>query len=91
MSIVPGEQGSLQSPSFLLLALISVVSPCTEQGWTCCPKGWKRFQKSCYFFSNDTMHGIASEQNCTGMGSHLAQKKLHLASRKNPSEMTSLA
>ncbi|NXP27464.1 CLC4D protein, partial [Scytalopus superciliaris] len=40
--------------------------------WTCCPKGWKRFQKSCYFLSLDSMPWEDSEQNCTGMGSHLA-------------------
>ncbi|XP_010020942.1 PREDICTED: C-type lectin domain family 6 member A-like [Nestor notabilis] len=46
-------------------------SPHTEEGWTCCPKGWKRFQGSCYFISGDAMSWAASEQNCTGMGSHL--------------------
>ncbi|NXL68127.1 CLC4E protein, partial [Chordeiles acutipennis] len=45
--------------------------PCTERGWTCCPKGWKRFQESCYYLSSDIMSGAESEQNCTGMGSHL--------------------
>ncbi|NXM69092.1 CLC4D protein, partial [Serilophus lunatus] len=39
--------------------------------WTCYPKGWKRFQKSCYFLSTDRMPWVESEQNCTGMGSHL--------------------
>nr|XP_009936169.1 PREDICTED: C-type lectin domain family 4 member E-like [Opisthocomus hoazin] len=43
-----------------------------KQGWTCCPKGWKRFQKSCYYLSADLMPLAESEQNCTGMGSHLA-------------------
>ncbi|NWI52917.1 CLC4E protein, partial [Calyptomena viridis] len=47
------------------------ICPCTDQGWTCCPKGWKRFQKNCYFLSPDTMSWDESEQNCTGMGSHL--------------------
>ncbi|NXL34623.1 CLC4D protein, partial [Glaucidium brasilianum] len=47
------------------------VSPCTEQGWTCCPNGWKRFQRSCYYISDDTMPWAESVQNCTGMGSHL--------------------
>ncbi|NXQ99631.1 CLC4A protein, partial [Sagittarius serpentarius] len=42
-----------------------------EQGWTCCPKGWKHFQKSCYYLSDDLMPSVESEQNCTGMGSHL--------------------
>ncbi|XP_059672716.1 C-type lectin domain family 4 member D-like [Gavia stellata] len=41
------------------------------RGWTCCPKGWKRFQKSCYYMSDDRMRWDKSEQNCTGMGSHL--------------------
>ncbi|KFW01149.1 C-type lectin domain family 4 member E, partial [Eurypyga helias] len=39
--------------------------------WTCCPKGWERFQKSCYFLSEDAMPMAESVQNCTGMGSHL--------------------
>ncbi|NXF10420.1 CLC4E protein, partial [Smithornis capensis] len=39
--------------------------------WMCCPKGWKRFQGSCYFLSPDMMSLEESEQNCTGMGSHL--------------------
>ncbi|NWR40766.1 CLC4D protein, partial [Tachuris rubrigastra] len=39
--------------------------------WMCCPKGWKRFQNSCYFLSPDKMSWADSEQNCTGMGSHL--------------------
>ncbi|NWS18724.1 CLC4E protein, partial [Pachyramphus minor] len=39
--------------------------------WMCCPKGWKRFQNSCYFLPLDTMSWADSEQNCTGMGSHL--------------------
>ncbi|NXV25157.1 CLC6A protein, partial [Cepphus grylle] len=47
------------------------VSPYTEQGWMCCPNGWKRFQKSCYYLSTDTMFWVESVQNCTGMGSHL--------------------
>ncbi|XP_064265961.1 C-type lectin domain family 4 member E-like [Passer domesticus] len=40
-------------------------------GWTCCPKGWRRFQRSCYFLSPDTMSWPESEQNCSGMGSQL--------------------
>ncbi|KFP85770.1 C-type lectin domain family 4 member D, partial [Acanthisitta chloris] len=39
--------------------------------WTCCPKGWKRFQGNCYYLSPDRMSWVESEQNCTGMGSHL--------------------
>ncbi|KFQ57071.1 PREDICTED: C-type lectin domain family 4 member A-like [Nestor notabilis] len=49
----------------------SAVPEGKEEGWTCCPKGWKRFQGSCYFISGDAMSWAASEQNCTGMGSHL--------------------
>ncbi|NWV08554.1 CLC4E protein, partial [Ptilonorhynchus violaceus] len=49
----------------------SAVPQGTERGWTCCPKGWKRLQKSCYFLSLDKMNWAESEQNCTGMGSHL--------------------
>ncbi|NXO75629.1 CLC4D protein, partial [Sitta europaea] len=45
--------------------------PCTERGWTCCPKGWRRFQRSCYFLSLDAMSWAESDQNCTGMGSQL--------------------
>ncbi|NWZ18210.1 CLC4E protein, partial [Agelaius phoeniceus] len=36
-----------------------------------CPKGWRRFQGSCYFLSPDTMSWAESAQNCTGMGSQL--------------------
>ncbi|XP_065531245.1 C-type lectin domain family 4 member A isoform X2 [Lathamus discolor] len=42
-----------------------------EEGWACCPKGWKRFQGSCYYLSGDATSWANSEQNCTGMGSHL--------------------
>ncbi|NXP10764.1 CLC4E protein, partial [Thinocorus orbignyianus] len=39
--------------------------------WICCQKGWKLFQKSCYYLSADRMPWTESVQNCTGMGSHL--------------------
>ncbi|NXI70099.1 CLC4D protein, partial [Anseranas semipalmata] len=39
--------------------------------WMCCPKGWRRFQESCYYISADKMSWGESEQNCSGMGSHL--------------------
>ncbi|NWT49035.1 CLC4E protein, partial [Chroicocephalus maculipennis] len=39
--------------------------------WMCCPNGWKRFQKSCYYLSTDKMSWAESVQNCTGMGSQL--------------------
>ncbi|NWR61766.1 CLC4A protein, partial [Bucorvus abyssinicus] len=50
---------------------VSTVPQGKERGWLCCPKGWKRFQGSCYYFSDDLMTWVESEQNCTGMGSHL--------------------
>ncbi|KFQ28681.1 C-type lectin domain family 4 member D, partial [Mesitornis unicolor] len=40
--------------------------------WICCPNGWKRLQGKCYYLSDDKMSWAESEQNCTGMGSHLA-------------------
>ncbi|NXE96219.1 CLC4E protein, partial [Menura novaehollandiae] len=49
----------------------SAVPQGTELGWTCCPQGWITFLKSCYFLSLDKMSCVKSEQNCTGMGSHL--------------------
>ncbi|XP_054043943.1 C-type lectin domain family 6 member A-like isoform X2 [Rissa tridactyla] len=71
LTIIAGEQGFSQSPSLSLLAFTSAVSPYTEQGWICCPNGWKRFQKSCYYLSTDEMSWAESVQNCTGMGSQL--------------------
>uniref|UniRef100_A0A8C0EIS9 C-type lectin domain-containing protein n=1 Tax=Bubo bubo TaxID=30461 RepID=A0A8C0EIS9_BUBBB len=50
---------------------IPSVSADKKEGWMCCPKGWKRFQKSCYYISDDKMSWAESVQNCTGMGSHL--------------------
>uniref|UniRef100_A0A8B9PM71 Uncharacterized protein n=1 Tax=Apteryx owenii TaxID=8824 RepID=A0A8B9PM71_APTOW len=41
-----------------------------EEGWTCCPMGWRLFQKSCCYVLADEMSSGESE-NCTGMGSHL--------------------
>ncbi|XP_063250355.1 C-type lectin domain family 4 member D-like isoform X2 [Prinia subflava] len=49
----------------------SAVPRGTDRGWTCCPKGWRRFQRNCYFLSPDKMNWAESEQNCTGMGSQL--------------------
>nr|XP_054483669.1 C-type lectin domain family 4 member E-like [Agelaius phoeniceus] len=49
----------------------SAVPQGTDRGWMCCPKGWRRFQGSCYFLSPDTMSCAESAQNCTGMGSQL--------------------
>ncbi|NXJ68427.1 CLC4E protein, partial [Rostratula benghalensis] len=47
------------------------VFPYTERRWMCCSRGWKLFQKSCYYLSADMMPWPESVQNCTGMGSHL--------------------
>ncbi|XP_009870737.1 PREDICTED: C-type lectin domain family 6 member A-like, partial [Apaloderma vittatum] len=47
------------------------ISAGKKQSWMCCPKGWNRFQEQCYYLSTDRMSWIKSEQNCTGMGSHL--------------------
>uniref|UniRef100_A0A8C3R2D9 C-type lectin domain-containing protein n=1 Tax=Cyanoderma ruficeps TaxID=181631 RepID=A0A8C3R2D9_9PASS len=62
---------SQENHPLLLVAFISLSSPCTDRGWMCCPKGWRRFQRSCYFLSLDKMNWAESEQNCTGMGSQL--------------------
>ncbi|XP_040450273.1 C-type lectin domain family 4 member A isoform X2 [Falco naumanni] len=55
----------------LLLVCVALVVVLFEGGLTCCPKGWKRFQGSCYYLSTDVMSWDDSKQNCTGMGSHL--------------------
>ncbi|NXV71241.1 CLC4E protein, partial [Atlantisia rogersi] len=73
--VVPCSRGRDQ-PTFLQQKFtewdcISAAQQGQEQGWTCCPKGWKRFQKSCYYISEDTMSWNASVQNCSGMGSRL--------------------
>ncbi|XP_057901516.1 C-type lectin domain family 4 member E-like [Melospiza georgiana] len=49
----------------------SAVPQGTDRGWMCCPKGWRRFQGSCYFLSTDIMNCAESAENCTGMGSQL--------------------
>ncbi|XP_074391056.1 C-type lectin domain family 4 member E-like [Zonotrichia albicollis] len=49
----------------------SAVPQGTDRGWMCCPKGWRRFQGSCYFLSTDTMNCAESAENCTEMGSQL--------------------
>ncbi|XP_032063738.1 C-type lectin domain family 4 member D-like isoform X2 [Aythya fuligula] len=48
----------------------SLSSP-TKDSWKCCPVGWRPFQESCYYFSDDQMPWDESQQNCSGMGSHL--------------------
>ncbi|KAM9388191.1 C-type lectin domain family 4 member E-like [Phaethornis superciliosus] len=60
-----------------------------KQSWTCCPKGWRHFQEKCYYLSGDLMSWAESEQNCTGMGSHLVvinskAEQHHLPSATNP-------
>ncbi|XP_014795665.1 PREDICTED: C-type lectin domain family 4 member D-like isoform X2 [Calidris pugnax] len=57
--------------SLLLFLVCLVLVALLEQGWICCPNGWKLFQKSCYYQSTDTMPWTESVQNCTGMGSQL--------------------
>nr|XP_038035474.1 C-type lectin domain family 4 member D-like isoform X1 [Anas platyrhynchos] len=42
-----------------------------KDSWKCCPEGWRPFQESCYYFSGDQMPWNESQQNCSGMGSHL--------------------
>eukprot|EP00075_Anas_platyrhynchos_P015333 XP_027304586.1 C-type lectin domain family 4 member D-like [Anas platyrhynchos] len=39
--------------------------------WKCCQEGWRPFQESCYYFSDDQMPWNESQQNCSGMGSQL--------------------
>ncbi|XP_071618416.1 C-type lectin domain family 4 member A-like isoform X2 [Heliangelus exortis] len=55
----------------LFLVCIALIIAFLEESWTCCPKGWRHFQEKCYYLSNDLMSWAESEQNCTGMGSHL--------------------
>uniref|UniRef100_A0A8C3QQL3 C-type lectin domain-containing protein n=1 Tax=Cyanoderma ruficeps TaxID=181631 RepID=A0A8C3QQL3_9PASS len=62
---------ALQQQQFSEWKCDSAVTQGTDRGWTCCPKGWRRFQKSCYFLSLDKMNWAESQQNCTGMGSQL--------------------
>ncbi|CAN8195432.1 unnamed protein product [Coccothraustes coccothraustes] len=65
------EQPSALQQHFSQWECDSVVPQGTDRGWTCCPKGWRRFQGSCYFLSTDKMNCADSAQNCTGMGSQL--------------------
>ncbi|XP_050761752.1 C-type lectin domain family 4 member A-like [Gymnogyps californianus] len=66
-----GDQPTVLQQKFTEWWCVSAVPQGKERGWTCCPKGWKRFQKSCYYISDDMMPSAESEQNCTGMGSQL--------------------
>uniref|UniRef100_A0A8C9UH17 C-type lectin domain family 4 member E-like n=1 Tax=Serinus canaria TaxID=9135 RepID=A0A8C9UH17_SERCA len=65
------EQPSALQQHFSQWECKSAVPQGTDRGWTCCPKGWRRFQGSCYFLSTDKMNCAESAQNCTGMGSQL--------------------
>ncbi|XP_072706919.1 C-type lectin domain family 4 member E-like isoform X1 [Ciconia boyciana] len=66
-----GDQPAALQQKFMEWQCVSAVPQGKGRGWTCCPKGWKRFQGSCYYLSDDTMPWADSVQNCTGMGSHL--------------------
>ncbi|XP_054069589.1 C-type lectin domain family 6 member A-like isoform X1 [Rissa tridactyla] len=66
-----GDQPTALQQKFSELQCILEVLQGKEQGWICCPNGWKRFQKSCYYLSTDEMSWAESVQNCTGMGSQL--------------------
>ncbi|XP_038008824.1 C-type lectin domain family 4 member E-like [Motacilla alba alba] len=65
------DQPSALQQQFSQWECDSAVPQGTDGGWTCCPKGWRRFQGSCYFLSSDTMSWSESAQNCSGMGSQL--------------------
>ncbi|KAG3292450.1 C-type lectin domain family 4 member A-like [Ictidomys tridecemlineatus] len=39
--------------------------------WSCCPKNWKSFSSSCYFFSTDVKSWNVSQKNCSRMAAHL--------------------
>ncbi|XP_054243973.1 C-type lectin domain family 4 member A [Indicator indicator] len=65
------DQPTALQQKFMEWQCMSTMSQSKEQGWKCCPKDWKLFQKSCYYLSTDKLSWVESEQNCTGMGSHL--------------------
>uniref|UniRef100_A0A493TFW2 C-type lectin domain-containing protein n=1 Tax=Anas platyrhynchos platyrhynchos TaxID=8840 RepID=A0A493TFW2_ANAPP len=64
---------TVQTPSLILGRILSNTgsSSPTEDSWKCCPEGWRPFQESCYYFSDDQMPWNESQQNCSGMGSQL--------------------
>ncbi|KFP90374.1 PREDICTED: C-type lectin domain family 4 member A-like [Apaloderma vittatum] len=66
-----GDQPTALQQKFTEWQCSSAVPQYKEQSWMCCPEGWKYFSKSCYYISDDKMFKNESEQNCTGMGSHL--------------------
>uniref|UniRef100_H3AWJ9 C-type lectin domain-containing protein n=1 Tax=Latimeria chalumnae TaxID=7897 RepID=H3AWJ9_LATCH len=39
--------------------------------WECCPKDWRLFKGSCYFFSSDSKDWQSSRDNCISMESDL--------------------
>ncbi|NXE29542.1 CLC4D protein, partial [Ardeotis kori] len=66
------RQPTVLQQRFMEWRCFSVVLQGKEgRGWTCCPKAWKRFHKSCYYLSDDMMPLAESVKNCTEMGSHL--------------------
>ncbi|XP_048150215.1 C-type lectin domain family 4 member E-like isoform X3 [Corvus hawaiiensis] len=74
-SVVPfchsSDQPTVLQQQFSEWECNSALPQGTDRGWMCCPKGWRRFQRSCYFLSTDKMAWAESEQNCTRMGSQL--------------------
>nr|XP_038035482.1 C-type lectin domain family 4 member D-like isoform X3 [Anas platyrhynchos] len=70
-----GSSCSRLSPWVLLVSALAVKTALMtvglEDSWKCCPEGWRPFQESCYYFSGDQMPWNESQQNCSGMGSHL--------------------
>ncbi|XP_069721180.1 C-type lectin domain family 4 member D-like isoform X2 [Phaenicophaeus curvirostris] len=73
--VMPFSHGAYQptvlQQKFMEWECVSEMPQHKGRGWMCCPKSWKRFKKSCYYMSVDMMNWDNSEQNCTGMGSHL--------------------
>ncbi|NWX21176.1 CLC4D protein, partial [Aegotheles bennettii] len=65
------DQPTAVQQKFMEWQCSSAVPQGQERGWTCCPNGWRRFQESCYYLSDDKMSWGESKQNCTGMGSQL--------------------
>ncbi|XP_074681881.1 C-type lectin domain family 4 member D-like isoform X1 [Strix aluco] len=66
-----GDQPTALQQAFTEWRCSSAEPQGKERGWMCCPRGWKLFQKSCYYISGNVMPWAESVQNCTGMGSHL--------------------
>ncbi|KFO77340.1 C-type lectin domain family 4 member A isoform X1 [Cuculus canorus] len=66
-----GNQSTVLQQKFMEWLCVSAMPQHKGRGWLCCPNGWKRFKKSCYYMSVDMMNWAESEQNCTAMGSHL--------------------